>query len=372
MTDKRDLGIAVADALRLNDCYHELAEAIASRPSIKGDEALWWSNRATNVDSPEMEDWIHRGKSQNVAESILSATLRDGGLKLWVRRSEGEFEVDRQALKEMNHRTFAAGAYKPINDLDSELVGRPLWIRRGDWTSFLRRTLEVRYGESVIDASQSSQLAPSLDHVVQERLASRSDKMRPWLNPFELVAWVQYRDLGVVALANDWNGLAAEHLYGKKSQVGIVTDLEVALQEGRLKGHGQKQGEEFALIQPVEWTRIRLAPLNPIHQRPYVCIQFWRDDVLVQFPPIGSILGANLDDGSVHVISTGKTENECRDWLRREFAADPRKNRTKAEFRKAAMVAFAGRLTERGFNLRVWPTIAQADGRVVAGAKKKS
>jgi len=70
--------------------------------------------------------------------------------------------------------------------------------------------------------------------------------------------------------------------------------------------------------------------------------------------------------------STTTGERDCREWLVQEFAADPEKRRSKGEFREAALAKFAGRLSERGFNLRVWPELAREHGRDGAGAKRKS
>ncbi|WP_414902597.1 hypothetical protein ACMT1E_05045 [Sphingomonas flavalba] len=70
--------------------------------------------------------------------------------------------------------------------------------------------------------------------------------------------------------------------------------------------------------------------------------------------------------------STTTGERACREWLVQEFAADPEKRRSKADFRIAALAKFGGRLSERGFNLRVWPDLAREHGRDGAGAKRKS
>jgi hypothetical protein len=72
------------------------------------------------------------------------------------------------------------------------------------------------------------------------------------------------------------------------------------------------------------------------------------------------------------VTSTAGAENECRDWLEKQFAADPKKTLTKTDFRTAALGAFPGRVSQRGFDLRVWPGLAQQHGRDGPGAKRKS
>lgn len=97
-------------------------------------------------------------------------------------------------------------------------------------------------------------------------------------------------------------------------------------------------------------------------------LRFLRRDILDQWPasPPPSIEAPACEH------STALGEQECRDWLIKEFASDPDKRSSKKDFRDAALTAFAGRLSERGFNLRVWPDLARENGRDGAGAKRKS
>lgn len=97
-------------------------------------------------------------------------------------------------------------------------------------------------------------------------------------------------------------------------------------------------------------------------------IRFLRRDILEHWPALSA------DQGEMPLAdhSTAAGEQECREWLVNEFAADPGKKRSKRDFREAALAAFPGRLSERGFNLRVWPELARNYGRDGAGAKRKS
>ncbi|WP_126176984.1 hypothetical protein [Tsuneonella rigui] len=97
-------------------------------------------------------------------------------------------------------------------------------------------------------------------------------------------------------------------------------------------------------------------------------IRFMRREILDKWPaPIAS----QAKQATVEV-STAAGEQACREWLIKEFAADPDKRRTKRSFREAAIKAFPGRVSERGFNLRVWPELARQHARDSAGAKRKS
>lgn len=147
-----DLGIAVAGAIRLNDCYHKLADEFASRPALEGDEEGRRFRFATD-NSPEAQEWLHKGRSASLAESYLNRAIMEGRLSLWVRLADGDHRIDRYAIKEVNHRTVAAGAYLPFNDHSNNLVARPLWIKEADWEAFQREILTSRYGESAHLAS---------------------------------------------------------------------------------------------------------------------------------------------------------------------------------------------------------------------------
>ena len=98
-------------------------------------------------------------------------------------------------------------------------------------------------------------------------------------------------------------------------------------------------------------------------------LQFSSAEVLAAFPiEISADVSVPVTAG----LSTVAAESECKTWLVAAFANDPNRRRNKASFRDDALQHFAGRLTERGFNLRVWPSIAKQNGRDGAGAKKKS
>ncbi|RYG87324.1 MAG: hypothetical protein EON59_07780 [Alphaproteobacteria bacterium] len=97
-------------------------------------------------------------------------------------------------------------------------------------------------------------------------------------------------------------------------------------------------------------------------------IRFLRRDILDRWParPAAKPEAPPIEQ------STAAGESDCRVWLVNEFASDPERRRSKGDFRRAALSAFPGRVSERGFNLRVWPDLAREHGRDGAGAKKKS
>jgi hypothetical protein len=71
---------------------------------------------------------------------------------------------------------------------------------------------------------------------------------------------------------------------------------------------------------------------------------------------------------SMIVQSTANAERECQEWLQQQFVADPEKRRKKASFEVAALMQFAGRLSQAGFR-RVWAKVAPSDDRNKPGRK---
>jgi hypothetical protein len=96
-------------------------------------------------------------------------------------------------------------------------------------------------------------------------------------------------------------------------------------------------------------------------------IRFLRRDILDRWPP------RPTEEPEIREVeqSTAAGERDCREWLVKEFASDPGKKRSKKDFREGALLAFQGRMSERGFNQRVWPELARKHGRDSAGAKRK-
>lgn len=147
MGEKRDLGIAVTDAVRLFECLGWLAADFAARPFVIGDDLLDQHGFWTNDTSPGAIEWMHRCRTQGVAENRLARAVLDGLLPLWVRREDGEAKVDRFALKEFGPRDVRIGAYFPFNDWQSDLRARPLWVKIQDWLIFHAIIMRERYPE---------------------------------------------------------------------------------------------------------------------------------------------------------------------------------------------------------------------------------
>jgi hypothetical protein len=152
MDEQRDFGIAVTDAKRLDDCWHELTEALAARPPGDGDEAHHFQRTQA---SPGNEEWVHHANSRNLAEILLRDAILQRKLPFWLRLREEEALVDSNAIKNVTHKFFTTGRYLTYDRPESYLERRPLWIKNMDWAQFYSGVMASRYGEQAEAALQS-------------------------------------------------------------------------------------------------------------------------------------------------------------------------------------------------------------------------
>lgn len=153
-----DTGITVADAKRLNECFAEFRDLLASEHELESDHYLIQFRPEAPSDTVNGQNWVHTVVMDQVAEKLLSKAIRDGEVKLWIATFEKELEIDRLALKEVNHAMLAAASYQPFNDRASSLIGRTLWIKRDNWADYLIRIKYARYGRSAGNAGGSYRL----------------------------------------------------------------------------------------------------------------------------------------------------------------------------------------------------------------------
>lgn len=173
MDERRDLGIAVTDAVRLFECLDWLAADFAARPFVIGDDLLDRRGAWTNDTSPEAIDWMHRCRSKSVAENLISRAVLDGLLPLWVRREDGEAKVDRFALTEFGPAHVGLGKYLPFNDWHSDLKGRPLWVKIEDWLVFQAIIMRKRYSEEYAAPAEPAPIE-TVDTLANEPLSKPS------------------------------------------------------------------------------------------------------------------------------------------------------------------------------------------------------
>lgn len=136
--DDEHRGPAVQDAIPLNECYWQLIELVdhtqlLQKVAEREHEKLFSEiYPAEQLDAAMLE---HRKNA--VAQDTLTMAIRFGDLQLWVRPiGEGDTPVANSAILELTHDTIATGVYIPMND-DGWLRGRPLFIKKADWATFI-------------------------------------------------------------------------------------------------------------------------------------------------------------------------------------------------------------------------------------------
>lgn len=156
MEDLTDYGIAVANAIPLNDCCYDLTVSFAAQPALDADCT---HNSQTAPVSQDHEDWAHRVNSRNVAQILIRQAILNKSLNLWIRLGKKDEIVDANAISKIEHKTLASGRYLTHNHPKSFLEGRPLWIKQVEWSLFKAATMRERYGNKHLFPEQNSPVA---------------------------------------------------------------------------------------------------------------------------------------------------------------------------------------------------------------------
>lgn len=138
-------------------------------------------------------------------------------------------------------------------------------------------------------------------------MTKNETKLPVWLNPHQAVAWVKYRDKECVLKLQSFETLAAEKLFGEREPVSEKSELLRALQQGSVKAYGLKKisgnpGEDWIVIEPVEWELLKLAPLEVYRQAPYSQIRIQNRELRLGFPP-NSATKKNAPELSEHKLA---------------------------------------------------------------------
>jgi hypothetical protein len=267
LAERKNTGLAVPDAKRLNDCYHELSEAIAARPPAHGDRNLWQYDYAALPGGPEgneREAWNHRCGSKDVALVALRPAVASGNLQLWAYGPHGEREVDRYELKELTFRTFESGTYQPNNRISDTagLADRPLWVKEADWQRFMLDLWAVRYG---LDWANP---APPAE---PPKLPPES----PFIMLSEALTWIAFR----VSMARDHlhEVLSLESYGGRVPQEAIkdaVAQLTALGSDGKVALRGKYQPS------PNDDEKLLLtAKIDPIKLEDYRLFSYLEDEL---------------------------------------------------------------------------------------------
>jgi hypothetical protein len=183
MAGRRDLGIKVSNAIRLNDLAFRLSQDFAACPPVEGDE--WIGRFWTNDVSPEGRDWMHRCNTKRVAEVLIAKAIREGVLELWVRLEDGEASVDHYSIQLFGARDVATGSYNPYSHLDHALYGRPLWVKNTDWPIFREAVIRARYPKEIAEAERALAAPDAKASPSKGKVADKS----PNLSKAQLQQW---------------------------------------------------------------------------------------------------------------------------------------------------------------------------------------
>ena len=378
-----DNRIAVLNAKNLAECHQELS-AIFSQAELQSADyqpaqiATYRSMRA-DPDSLDAQAWIKTCVMDDKATDTLREAIAQGCLPIWQIHDARETLMARAILDPNNVKY---GIFKTYERPEPDMQGAKLWVKLPDWESFLART--------AIPDSFRPPLSPN------RRVFTRDDPaaIAPWWTVNEALAWVATRIPSYIANVGDLERGGSGEIRPYIIQAICITDLaesdegkafmldrHINWPEGSILAHAgrdllskilageiapmtrdggqgrQMQREEFIGIgmegTGTDWLRLKPKPL------------FSSAEIVAAFPVISP---APVAVDAVMVASTAGAENECRDWLGREFAADPDKQRTKADFQAAALGKFPGRLSVRGF-IRAWDAVAPQSGRSKPGRK---
>lgn len=152
---KRLEGIAVPDAIRLNDAVVDLANNIRSGPPLsEAERAL--ELRFYSSDNDAMREYQIR----DIAMYYISEAIRSGRLVLYTMLATGAHPIDRYSLRELTFRTLRSGTYMPTNKLSDPLVNTALWILNPDWEAFRQANLAERAGEPEPPMESASNAKP--------------------------------------------------------------------------------------------------------------------------------------------------------------------------------------------------------------------
>ncbi len=137
-------GIAVPDAMRLNDAVIDLANGIRSGPSLsKAETAIEFKYYSSDGD--QLRVW----QTREVAMFYVREAIHSGELTLYTMLVNGPHPIDHHALRHLNFNILKKGVYETANGRDP-LSGTALWILKADWKRFRLETLAARDGISAI------------------------------------------------------------------------------------------------------------------------------------------------------------------------------------------------------------------------------
>ena len=134
-------GIAVPDAIRLNDAVVDLTNHIRSGPPLSETEVAL-ELKFYSSENDQMREYQIR----EVAMYYIREAIQSGRLILYTMLVNGAHPIDHYALRELTFRTLRSGTYQPTKRLGDPFADTALWILNPDWEGFRKETLVRRSG----------------------------------------------------------------------------------------------------------------------------------------------------------------------------------------------------------------------------------
>lgn len=212
----RDFGIAVQNAVRLGDCFAELAALLKSQQPMPGDEEHYVSRFSIH---PHDEAVVHEWNSRDLAYYIFEREAVEGRLPVWVRLLDEEIKADPSAFIDVDRRTWSNGVFRGAGRGPTYLYGRPLWVKHSDSQALLNR-IGLRWTQSdnqeteSADASVPGKSEVWSDAVMIARIAECefTNREKAWREHF-----------GVRQSEHGWNNAAFRHVWSiAKGSTGAI------------------------------------------------------------------------------------------------------------------------------------------------------
>lgn len=186
MEERRDFGIAVADAKRLDDCWRELSGVFAARRPNNFDDVphFRWPETV-----PGNEEWVNQLNGELLAEIILDRGIMELEIPIWLRIADRDALVDAKAIKIVTHKTIQTGIYRSYERPKSFLEGHPLWIKLTDWQRFYDSVIASRYVEQggasnkpLLDLPSDEEIRAKMHELIEA--GNRRDKAAKLIRTF--------------------------------------------------------------------------------------------------------------------------------------------------------------------------------------------
>lgn len=360
--DDEHRGPAVTEAYELSRCRIDLAEHSQAWPS-PANLPPRMVELAQAIPQDQRADWLRQQANLEEADRLISNAMRSGDLPIWVAPvGEPERLVAPGAMVEVDHATVVSGVYRPPNDRNGWLFGRPLFIKRDNWERFVAK---VQADKSLTVAPPPDQplLPPELQFVTLSEALSwiafgvsmDNDKLH------EVLSLDRYGDLdpqaaikAAVAQLTDLGSGEKVTMRGKfrsghheKEKILLTGAIEpIKLQDYRLFGFldDELMHGDGLLFSRDENDMVFDQVIRDGRKESYLKVTVNRTDLLREFPPTPFTLAARK-----HLAAAAQTNPVERLFV--HWRSEARRNYEAARDAVSSKFSSAGRM-QSGHHIR--------------------